>query len=79
MADLAQILDAKMRSGEITALTVWPAGKGFQCNARFKTGGWRCVAVTQPSEGVLDALTGPGTSDPSPMPTDKPDEGGVFG
>lgn len=79
MSDLASLIDAALAGGPIEALTVWPSGKGWQCNAKRKNGAWRCVTASAPAAGILDALTGPTTSGAVSGKTPaKADEGGVF-
>ena len=72
-----KLLAEAARTGGLTALTIWPAGKGWQCNVRRHTGGtegWSCVTTADPVAGITAALKG------SPvvhgMATDEPD---VFG
>lgn len=72
-----KLLAEAARTGGLTALTIWPAGKGWQCNVRRRTGnaeGWSCVAADDPVAGITAALQGkPAVYG---MGTDEPD---VFG
>ena len=72
-----KLLAEAARTGGLTALTIWPAGKGWQCNVRRRTRGvegWSCVTADDPVAGLVKALSGaPAVYG---MGTDEPD---VFG
>jgi hypothetical protein len=76
--DIATLLSEAARSGRLTALTIWPAGKGWQVNAQNRSGGWDCRATDDIVGGVVGVLTGPFIAPPKSAPAAKPDKGGVF-
>ena len=58
---LEKLIAEAARTGGLTALTIWPTGKGWQCNVRRRTGdaeGWSCVAADDPAAGIIAALKG---------------------
>ncbi len=79
--DIATLLSEAARSGRLSALTIWPAGKGWQVNAQNRSGGWNCQTTDDIVGGVVAVLSGPFTAPsvaPKPAPAAKPDKGGVF-
>lgn len=73
MTDLDTLLRQAEKNG-LTALTVWPCGEGWQCNARYarKGGkqGWVCVTDSDPVRGARKALSGTSSPTPEPAPTE---------
>lgn len=58
---LEKLIAEAARTGGLTALTIWPAGKGWQCNVRRRNGpaeGWSCVTADDPVAGIVAALQG---------------------
>ena len=76
--DIATLLSEAARSGRLTALTIWPAGNGWQVNAQNRSGGWDCRTTDDIVGGVVGVLSGPFIAPPKPAPAAKPDKGGVF-
>lgn len=76
--DLETLIAEAVKSGRLTALTLWPGSAGWQANAKNDMGGWNCVSCTDPVEGVRQALTGPFTTPSVPGGVIE-GEGGVFG
>lgn len=70
MADTLDHLMKEAVARGLTALTVWPCQKGWQCNARFKRRGgqegWVCVTDTDAVRGTLKALGGATLPAPEP-------------
>lgn len=68
-ADIETLLRQAEKNG-LTAFTVWPSGKGWQCNARFRRGkgqdGWVCVKSDDMLAGAREALGGKPDADPAP-------------
>lgn len=77
MADLDALLASAVAEGKLTALTLWPAGKGWQANAKNHLGGWNCVTGDDPVAALRAALTGPYKT-PNVPPARTTDKGSVF-
>lgn len=61
MSDLAALIDEAVKSGGLTALTLYPTKGGWQGNAKRRTGGaegWCCEARESPSAALVAALQG---------------------
>lgn len=70
-----EMIDEAVRAKKLTALTLWPAGDGWQANARFDRGGgngWNCCTDKDAANGVRRALGGEPWTQPE-------NEGGIFG
>lgn len=76
--DIATLLSEAARSGRLTALTIWPAGKGWQVNAQNRSGGWNCQTTDDIVGGVVAVLSGPFIAPPKSARAAKSDKGGVF-
>lgn len=76
MADLAALISDATRSGRIAAITVWPAGAGWQVNAKNKAGGWNCITCTDVVDGLQQALSGPFSTPSVPAKTAPAAKGG---
>ena len=67
MRSLDELIAEAAREGRLTALTLWPLGKGWQANAKNEKGGWNCVTCEDPVAGLRAALTGPYTTPGTPV------------
>lgn len=74
MTTLDTLLAAAIKNDRLTALTLWPAGKGWQANAKNHLGGWNCVSNADPVAALRAALAGPYAIPSTPAGKD----GGVF-
>lgn len=62
MTDLRALIRDLVAQRRLTALTLWPSGKGWQANAKNDLGGWNCVSDPDPVAALEGALTGPFTT-----------------
>lgn len=79
MTTIDTLVAEAARAGRLTALTLWPSGKGWQANAKNNLGGWNCVTGEDAVAALRAALSGPFITPGTPAKAAPPtSDGGVF-